>query len=104
MKTYELDYVGTVEEAHAYAVALTVVFGVKIDRVEREWANGNPCVFIVDDVAFLFIQVLLVSLLLDGLMQRRAREGMLNKLNMIIGAFFSECGTELLGLRYIRRE
>ena len=49
MKTYELDYVGTVEEAHAYAVALTVVFGVKIDRVEREWANGNPCVFIVDD-------------------------------------------------------
>src|SRR5450756_1311808 len=53
--------------------------------------------YLIDDVAFLFIQVLLVSLLLDGLMQRRAREAMLNKLNMIIGAFFSECGTELLG-------
>ncbi len=53
--------------------------------------------YLVDDVAFLFIQVLLVSLLLDGLMQRRNRETMLNKLNMIIGAFFSECGTDLLG-------
>ena len=53
--------------------------------------------YLVDDIAFLFIQVLLVSLLLDGLMQRRARDTMLKKLNMIIGAFYSECGTELLG-------
>jgi hypothetical protein len=52
--------------------------------------------YLVDDIAFLFIQVLLVSLLLDGLMQRRARDTMLNKLNMIIGAFYSECGTDLL--------
>jgi hypothetical protein len=53
--------------------------------------------YLVDDIAFLFIQVLLVSMLVDGLLQRRAREAMLDKLNMIIGAFFSECGTELLG-------
>ncbi len=53
--------------------------------------------YLVDDIAFLFIQVLLVSLLLDGLMQRRARDQMLKKLNMIIGAFYAECGTELLG-------
>jgi hypothetical protein len=53
--------------------------------------------YLVDDVAFLFIQVLLVSMLLDGLMQRRNRETMLDKLNMIVGAFFSECGTGILG-------
>ena len=53
--------------------------------------------YLVDDIAFLFIQVLLVSLLLDGLMQRRQRDTMLKKLNMIIGAFYSECGTDLLG-------
>jgi hypothetical protein len=53
--------------------------------------------YLVDDIAFLFIQVLLVSLLLDGLMQRRARDTMLKKLNMLIGAFYSECGTDLLG-------
>jgi hypothetical protein len=53
--------------------------------------------YLVDDVAFLFIQVLLVSMLLDGLMQRRSRDQMLTKLNMIIGAFYTECGTDLLG-------
>jgi hypothetical protein len=53
--------------------------------------------YLVDDVAFLFIQVLLVSMLLDGLMQRRTRDQMLKKLNMLIGAFFAECGTDLLG-------
>jgi hypothetical protein len=41
--------------------------------------------------------VLLVSMLLDGLMQRRTRDQMLKKLNMIIGAFYTECGTDLLG-------
>ncbi len=53
--------------------------------------------YLVDDIAFLFIQVLLVSMLVDGLMQRRARDQMLKKLNMIIGAFYTECGTDLLG-------
>lgn len=53
--------------------------------------------YLVDDFAFLFIQVLLVSLLLDGLMQRRSRDQMLKKLNMIIGAYYAECGTDLLG-------
>jgi hypothetical protein len=53
--------------------------------------------YLVDDFAFLFIQVLLVSLLLDGLMQRRSRDQMLKKLNMIIGAYYAECGTDVLG-------
>jgi hypothetical protein len=53
--------------------------------------------YLVDDIAFLFIQVLLVSMLVDGLMQRRSRDQMLKKLNMIIGAFYTECGTDLLG-------
>lgn len=53
--------------------------------------------FLVGDVAFLFVQVLLVSLVLDGIMQRREREEMLKKLNMVIGSFFSETGSSLLG-------
>ncbi len=53
--------------------------------------------YLVDDVAFLFVQVLLVSILVDGLMQRRQRETMLDKLNMIIGAFFTQCGADVLG-------
>ncbi len=54
--------------------------------------------FLVGDIAFLFLQVLLVTLMLDGMIQRRQRDAMLTKLNMVIGAFFSETGTELLGL------
>lgn len=54
--------------------------------------------FLVGDIAFLFVQVPLVSLVIDRNIQRREREEMLHKLNMIIGVFFSETGDELLGL------
>lgn len=54
--------------------------------------------FMLGDIAFLFVQVLLVTLVIDGMMRRRQREEMLTKLNMVIGSFFSEAGTRLLGL------
>jgi hypothetical protein len=38
-----------------------------------------------------------VTLVIDGLIRRRQRDEMRKKLNMIIGAFFSETGTNLLG-------
>ena len=53
--------------------------------------------FLVGDFAFLFVQVLLVSLVIDRMMQKRRLEEMLTKLNMVIGAFFTETGTDLLG-------
>jgi len=52
--------------------------------------------YLLDDVAFLFVQVLIVTLFIDGLLRRREREAMLQKLNMVIGAFFSQLGTRLL--------
>jgi hypothetical protein len=48
------------------------------------------------DVAFIPLSVLIVGLVVNGLLERREREAMLNKLNMVIGAFFSEVGTELI--------
>lgn len=53
--------------------------------------------FLVGDVGFLCLQVALVTLILDRLLRNRERQAMLQKLNMVIGAFFSEVGTELLG-------
>lgn len=53
--------------------------------------------YLVDDVAFLFLQVLLVTFFIDRMAQQRKREELNRKLNMVIGAFFSEMGTELLG-------
>jgi len=53
--------------------------------------------FLLGDVAFLFLQVAIVTLLIDRMLRARERNATLQKLNMVIGAFFSEVGTELLG-------
>jgi hypothetical protein len=52
--------------------------------------------YLVEDVAFLFLNVLLVIVLIERLLARREKMQMLKKLNMVIGTFFSEVGLELL--------
>jgi hypothetical protein len=52
--------------------------------------------YLIGDIAFLPIQVLLVTLIIDRLLNAREKSSLLKKLNMVIGAFFSEVGTELL--------
>ncbi|MDO8303849.1 MAG: hypothetical protein Q7T18_11465 [Sedimentisphaerales bacterium] len=48
------------------------------------------------DVAFIPVQVFLVTLIISNLLAYREKRMMLNKLNMVIGAFFSEVGSRLL--------
>jgi hypothetical protein len=52
--------------------------------------------YLIQDLAFIPIQVLLVTLILNQLLNVREKLAMLNKLNMVIGTFFSEAGTALL--------
>src|SRR4030042_225051 len=52
--------------------------------------------YLIGDIAFVFIEVLLVTLVLHQLLHYREKKSLLNKLNMVIGAFFSEVGNELL--------
>lgn len=52
--------------------------------------------YLVGDVAFVFIEVLLVTLIIHQVLSEREKQAMLKKLNMVIGAFFSEVGTPLL--------
>ena len=47
-------------------------------------------------LAFLPISVLFVTLIINRLLTQRQQQARLRKLNMVIGAFFSEVGTELL--------
>ena len=47
------------------------------------------------DLAFLPIEVLLVTLLVHGLLSWREKKAMLTKMNMLIGVFFSEVGIKL---------
>jgi len=52
--------------------------------------------YLIQDLAFVPIQVLLVTLIINRLLGIREKRSRLEKLNMVIGAFFSEVGTELL--------
>jgi hypothetical protein len=56
----------------------------------------NTFFYLIQDLAFIPIQVLLVTLILNQLLNVREKLSMLNKLNMVIGTFFSEAGTPLL--------
>lgn len=52
--------------------------------------------YLIGDIAFLFLDVLIVMLVLHRLLAYREKQSILKKLNMVIGTFFSEVGTELL--------
>jgi hypothetical protein len=52
--------------------------------------------YLFQDIAFVPIQVLLVTLIIAQLLSIREKRAMLKKMNMVIGVFFSEVGTGLL--------
>jgi len=53
-------------------------------------------IYLMGDIAFLPIEVFLVTVVIHRLMSDREKKALLTKLNMVIGAFFSEVGTKLL--------
>ncbi len=53
-------------------------------------------IYMVGDIAFVPIEVLLVTLIIHRVLSDREKKAMLKKLNMVIGAFFSEVGLKLL--------
>lgn len=52
--------------------------------------------YFLSDLAFIPIQVLLVSLVIDKVIKQRETEGLIEKLNLIIGVYFNEVGTNTL--------
>lgn len=56
----------------------------------------NTYLYVFNALGFLPINVLLVTLILNKLLSVRAKRERLEKLNMVIGMFFSEMGTQLL--------
>jgi hypothetical protein len=53
-------------------------------------------IYLLGDVAYLPLEVFLVVIVLERVLARREKQAMLYKLNMAIGAFFSEIGNYLL--------
>jgi hypothetical protein len=54
--------------------------------------------YLVFDIAFVFVQVLMVSLIIERVISLHEKQAMLNKMNMVIGTFFSEVGTGLINM------
>lgn len=52
--------------------------------------------YMLQDLAFVPVNVLLVTLILDRLLKKREKITLLNKMNIVIGVFFSEIGTDLI--------
>lgn len=56
----------------------------------------NLFFYLLMDIAFLPLEVLIVGLIIEQIVSMREKRAMTHKLNMVIGAFFSELGTPLL--------
>jgi len=75
-------------------IFLTIVFYLIHYIIFRD--THHIFIYLIGDIAFVFLEVLLVTLVLHRLLHYREKRALLKKLNMVIGAFFSEIGTELL--------
>ncbi|PKL68487.1 MAG: hypothetical protein CVV30_11290 [Methanomicrobiales archaeon HGW-Methanomicrobiales-1] len=53
-------------------------------------------IYFVGDLAFIPIEVLVVTLIIDQMLESREKQRRMEKLNMVIGTFFSTIGTPLL--------
>ena len=67
------------------------ILQIKIFHDERD-----TFFYLFQDLAFIPIQVLLATVIVDQVLKGREKFAMLNKLNMVIGTFFSEVGNRLL--------
>ena len=52
--------------------------------------------YFLQDIAFIPIQILIVTIIIEQVLASRDQQALLKKMNMVIGDFFSECGTELI--------
>ena len=53
-------------------------------------------IYLLGDIAFLPVEVLLVTIIIQQLLTYREKKATLEKMNMVIGSFFSAVGTRLL--------
>ncbi len=53
-------------------------------------------IFLLGDLAFLPLEVFLVVIVIERMLASREKQAIMQKLNMVVGAFFSEVGNELL--------
>ncbi|HRZ86217.1 MAG TPA: hypothetical protein P5287_00230 [bacterium] len=73
-------------------------FIVYLMQIEFFHRPGETVFYLFQDLAFVPLQILIVTLLVDKVMSIREKSSMMKKLNMVIGVFFAEVGNVLLAL------
>jgi hypothetical protein len=72
------------------AVSYLLVFGFFAHR-------STEIVFLsLNSLAFAFVQVLIFTFIIEKMISEHEKKAMLEKMNMVIGVFFQEAGTDLL--------
>ena len=56
----------------------------------------HTMIFLVADIAFIPLEVFFTTMILERVLERRKKEQDLEKLNMLVGVFYAEFGTQLL--------
>lgn len=77
----------------ALVAASVAVFAVHF-LVFRDF--HHIAIYLIGDIAFMFLNILMVSLVIERLLARREKSALMRKMNMVIGTFFSDVGYELL--------
>ncbi len=79
----------------ALIIASAVVYSLQIMIFHR---TEDTLFYLFQDLAFLPINALLVVIILDKLLKWREKQSRLEKMNIVIGVFFSEIGIRLLSM------
>ena len=79
------------------AIGLTIASAILYTIAYFGFHEPDKVIFyIVIDLAFIPLDILIVALVIESLIEKKERETVLEKLDMILGVFFSEIGDELL--------
>jgi len=75
-------------------VLLSIIFYVVHFLIFRD--SHHIFMFLLSDIAFVFIEVLLVTIIIHNILSEWEKQNRLKNLNMVIETFFSEFGKHLL--------
>lgn len=77
-------------------ICLTVaIYGAKLVFIGDQ-GESSTLDYVINELGFLPVSVLFVTVILNKLLSHRETQEKLQKMNMVIGIFFSEVGTTLL--------
>lgn len=97
LKQWEMRFAGALLAlSGALFTARAVLFAGNGMLIGHDRYLNEMLRYLLDDLAFVPVSVLLVTLVIQRMMDLRDRDALLGKLNMVIGAFFSEVGRPLI--------